>query len=108
MKRIVTLPLILLLTLGAASVAVAGDGDQKMDVESAKGVIAGIDADVVIVEVEKADGTTTKMTFNTDDKTKVIKNGTKITLSDLSEGESVSITYMMDGDKMKAVAIGIV
>jgi len=110
MKRFTAIPLILLLAVGASTLALAeGYGDAaKAHVETTKGTVSAVDSSAVTVDVPQDSGKTEAMTFKLDSKTKVIKDGATMSVKDIAKGAEITVTYMKKDDGNVAVAIGIV
>ena len=76
--------------------------EKAAKVEKFAGMVEKVDeaAKAVVVKGKKDE-----KTFVIDDKTKIMKGGKDMPLTDLKKGMNVSLEYKKDGDKMVAVAI---
>ena len=76
---------------------------------TAAGMIASIDneAHSLVVNVGDAKGDSKEITFFTADDSKIIKDGAAIDLTDLKQGDKVTITYQAQEGKNVIVNIGV-
>jgi Cu/Ag efflux protein CusF len=89
--------------------SVAHSAPEPGKLSMAGGQIASIDNDANSLTVTVADpaGETQELTLVVADDSKIVKNGAKIALSDLKEGDKVTVTYQAENGKNVVVNIGV-
>ena len=77
---------------------------KKAPHHTAVGTVKTAGADNLVV-AGKSKGKDTEWTFALDDKTKVKKGGKDVTAKDIAEGDKVTVRYMDEAGKMKAMSV---
>lgn len=76
---------------------------------TAAGMIASVDneAHSVVVNIGDPKGDSKEVTFFTADESKIIRDGAAIALTDLKQGDKVTITYKAQDGKNVIVNVGV-
>ena len=76
---------------------------------TAAGMVASIDNDAhsLVVKVGDPKGEAKEVTFFTADESKIIKDGAAIALTDLKQGDKVTITFKAQDGKNVIVNVGV-
>ena len=93
--------------VAAAPAAVAATDNARM--ATAGGMVRSIDSagNSLVVKVEGQKGDAHDMTFVLADDSKLLKDGAAVTLSDLKQGDKVTVTYKAQSGKNVVVNIGV-
>jgi Cu/Ag efflux protein CusF len=103
--KLITMCLVLSMMFVAA-VSAAMDAPRMT---TAAGRIASIDsaANSLVVKVDNPKGDAQDVTFVVADDSKIVKNGAAVALSELKQGEKITVTYRLEGGKNVIVNIGV-
>jgi Cu/Ag efflux protein CusF len=97
---------LLALTLFSSAVLAAPEPGKM---STAGGQITSIDntANSLTVTVRDPAGETQEVAFVLDGDSKIVRDGAKIALSDLKEGDKVTVTYQAESGKNVVISIGV-
>jgi Cu/Ag efflux protein CusF len=97
------------LVLSMAFAAAVFSAVDTSPMTTAAGRIASIDSDAnsLVVKLDAPKGDVMDLTLVVADDSKIIKNGATVALSDLKQGDKITVTYKSEDGKNVIVNIGV-